>query len=220
MVFITGCSEISIVNKDKAAEGDYLLASDTQIITEVDLSKMNETELKYAYEEIFARHGKIYSDANFEKYFNSKDWYTPNPSFSEKELTNLEIENANYINDYIKSKEAEASSVSATATPSDNENPVRHDDNYYYKHHFGDNTFIIPDSSTRRLAARELYGYSSDTLALIRNEIYARNGYVFSKQKYKDYFSSKLWYSPDPNFNESWLNSIEKYNIQLIKSME
>ena len=217
MVAVTGCSKISIVNKDANTEKEveYLLASDTQIITEVDLSKLNETELKYAYEEIFARHGKIYSDANFEKYFNSKDWYSPNPSFSENDLTELERENAEFINEYILlNKDAEVSEQSFEADRN------RYDEDYYYKHYWGDDTYIIPYSSTRRLTASELYGYSSNTLALIRNEIYARNGYVFSKQKYIDYFSSKLWYSPNPNFNESWLNSIEKYNIQLIKSME
>ena len=213
VLVITGCSSVSIVSKENNKEGDYLLASDTQIITEVDLSKLNETELKYAYEEIFARYGKIYSDANLKKYFNSKDWYSPNPSFKESDLTNLECENANYINEYIlKSKDAKASSNSANAP--------KYDDNYYYKHHLGDNTYIIPDSSIRRLSAGELYGYSSATLALIRNEIYARNGYIFSKQQYKDYFSSKDWYSPNPYFSENQLNSIEKYNIQLIKSLE
>ena len=212
-IVLTGCAKVSVVNKDKEAQGDYLLASDTQVITEVDLSKMNDTELKYAYEEIFARHGKIYSDANLEKYFNSKDWYTPDPSFSESDLTGLELENANYINEYIQSRVS-------VSTPVYSDNVVRHDEEYYYRHHFGDNTFIIPDSSVRRLTAGELYGYSSNTLALIRNEIYARNGYVFSKQKYIDYFSSKTWYSPNPNFSESWLNNIEKYNIQLIKSLE
>lgn len=211
MVVMTGCSSISIVNKDKVEEGDYLLPSDTQVITEVDLSKLNETELKYAYEEIFARHGKIYSDANLEKYFNSKSWYSPNPSFEESDLTALESENAGFISAYIVSN----TSVSVPAS-----NNTKYDANYYYKYFMGDNTYIIPDSSTRRLTAGELYGYSSNTLALIRNEIYARNGYVFSKKEYKDYFSSKMWYSPNPNFNESFLNSIEKYNIQLIKSME
>lgn len=215
MVTITGCSSISIESKNNDAKDDYLLASNTQVITEVDLSKLNETELIYAYEEIFARHGKIYSDANFEKYFNSKKWYSPNPSFSENDLSNLELENATFINEYIQLN----NSISASSS-SYNVNTPKYDESYYYQHYFGDNTYIIPDSSTRRLTVNELYGYSSNTLALIRNEIYARNGYVFSKQKYKDYFSSKLWYSPNLNFNESWLNSIEKYNIQLIKSME
>lgn len=229
VVTMAGCSlapNISLEKKEdkNAGQANYLLPSDTQVVTEVDLSKLNETELKYAYEEIFARHGKIYSDTNFEKYFNSKDWYSPNPSFSENDLTSIERENAKYINEYILShKTTNAPAVSDTPvvnpTPSSDNND-RFYEEYYYQHHYGDNTYIIPDSSVRRLSASELYGYTPETLALIRNEIYARNGYVFSKQKYIDYFSSKMWYSPNPNFNESFLNEIEKYNIQLIKSME
>ncbi len=221
MLITAGCSTITITNKNsvnEVAEGTYILASDTQVITEIDLSKLNDTELKYAYEEIFARHGKIYSDTNFEKYFNAQGWYTPNPSFSENDLSDIERENANYIKEYITSKKPEE--VKTETTQVQVVTVPKYDENYYYKHYKGDNTFIIPDSSIRRLTTSELYGYSSNTLALIRNEIYARNGYIFSKQKYKDYFSSKLWYVPDSNFNEGYLNEIEKYNIQLIKSLE
>ncbi|MGC8140934.1 YARHG domain-containing protein, partial [Salmonella enterica] len=65
-----------------------------------------------------------------------------------------------------------------------------YDYDYYYNTYRGDNSYIIPDSSIRKLTANELYGCSPQLLALIRNEIYARNGYVFSKQEYRDYFSS------------------------------
>ena len=217
-ILVTGCSGISIApkNEKKNAEaGAYILPSDTQVITEVDLSKLNDTELKYAYEEIFARHGKIYTDSNFEKYFNSQEWYTPNPSFDESDLSGLEKENAEYIAEYIANKVTEGDAPTEPANTT-----VKYDANYYYNNYRGDNTYIIPDSSVRRLTISELYGYSPETLALIRNEIYARNGYVFSKQKYRDYFSSKLWYNPNPDFNEGVLNEIEKYNIQLIKSLE
>ncbi len=211
-VALSGCTGISVVKNDEIAQEDYLLASDTQVITEVDLSKLNETELEYAYEEIFARHGKVYTDANYEKYFNSKKWYSPNPSFDENDLTDLESENADFIRAYIASKTAEA-----TPQPS---SETKYDASYYYKYYTGDNTYIIPDSHTRKLTASELRGYSPSTLALIRNEIYARRGYVFSTEKYRDYFSSKMWYTPNPNFKTSMLNSIEQYNIQLIKSLE
>jgi len=219
---LAGCSNVSIVSKETPAPqtADYLLASDSAVITEVDLSKLNDTELRYAYEEIFARHGKIYSDANYEKYFNSKDWYTPDPSFTDSDLTALELENSQFILGYINSKEP-AQTPTPEPAPNTGANSIaKYDEEYYYRYYKGDNTYIIPDSSIRKLSARELYGYSSGTLALIRNEIYARNGYVFTKQKYKDYFSTKAWYRPNVNFNESWLTEIEKYNVQLIKSME
>lgn len=203
---LSGCSTISILSKDKLGQKDYILPSDTQVITEVDLSKLNETEIEYAYEEIFARHGKIYTDANYERYFTSKAWYYPDPSFNESALTDLESENARFISSYIISHKA-------GKTPEETVNTE--------KYNVGiDTSYIIPDSSTRRLTKKELSGYSKATLALIRNEIYARNGYIFSKQEYRDYFASKAWYHPDPKFNESLLSDIEVYNIKLIKSME
>ena len=81
--------------------------------------------------------------------------------------------------------------------------------------------YIIPDSDTRYLTRSELSGYSSDELAYIRNEIFARHGYIFEKSKYRNYFSSKSWYEPDSSFNYEYdLNKIEKANVDLIKSME
>lgn len=226
---LTGCAHVSLEDlkhkgNDPGAESAYLLPSDSQVITEVDLSKLNATELDYALQEIYARHGKVFSEKNYEKYFTAQSWYTPNPAYSDALLSAIEKENATYIAEYI-SMHAEASEPQEEASAQD-EQPqkstvvVVHDEGYYYDHYWGDNTFIIPDSSVRKLTKSELSGFSSATLALIRNEIYARNGYVFQKQKYQDYFGSKLWYSPNPNFNESWLNSVEKYNVQLIKSME
>ena len=60
------------------------------------------------------------------------------------------------------------------------------------------------------------------TLSLIRNEIFARHGYVFKKEEYRNYFNSMPWYTPNPSFSGSVndLNSIEKYNVELIKSLE
>ncbi len=215
LIFSCGCTNISVINKqDNQKTNEYLLKSDSEIVTEVDLSKLNDTELRYALEEIYARHGKVFSDANYEKYFNSKSWYTPDPSFNENSLSALEKENADYIIEYINNHSEKTSTADTSNSLS------KYDEDYYYSNYRGDNTYIVPDSSVRRLTVRELSGCSPTMLALIRNEIYARNGYIFQKQKYKDYFSSKAWYSPDPNFNESFLNDIEKYNIQLIKSME
>lgn len=200
-------------------ESDYILPSDNTVITEIDLSKLNETELRYAYAEVFARHGKAFEDKNWSKYFNSKDWYVPNPSYRDSDLSEIEVENANYIKEYIN-LHFETTTQPTTQTKSGNTVVVVHDEPYYFNNTWGDGSFIIPDSSVRRLTKSELYGYDSNTLALIRNEIYARNGYVFQKEKYKSYFGSKTWYTPNSSFNESWLNSIEKYNVQLIKSME
>lgn len=236
---LSGCGRIKVVNDDSRKSEDrnesvdntnsknsadssdeYILPSDTEVINEIQLSKLNETELRYAYAEVFARHGKAFEDANWTKYFNSKSWYVPNPSYRDSDLSTIEKDNANYIKKYIDEHietttqpVTQAPTVIVQNVPTPTPAPV-------VRSSGGDSSQIIPDSSSRRLTASELSGYSKSTLALIRNEIYARNGYVFQKQQYRDYFGSKSWYYPNSGFNESWLNSTEKYNIQLIKSME
>ena len=80
----------------------------------------------------------------------------------------------------------------------------------------------MPYSNCSYLSTSELYKYNKSTLALIRNEIYARHGYVFNTNPYKDYFNSKSWYYPDSSFkgNDSELNSYEIENVKTIKYVE
>ena len=80
--------------------------------------------------------------------------------------------------------------------------------------------YLLPDSDTRLYSKEELTQYDKDTLALMRNEILARHGYPFQKEKYQSYFGSKSWYTPDPNFSYDSLSSIEMKNVETIKSLE
>lgn len=82
--------------------------------------------------------------------------------------------------------------------------------------------YIIEDSYFRYLTEEELEQYSDEALGYIRNEIFARYGYVFEKEEYINYFNSKSWYIPDPSFegNKEDFNEYELANIELIKSLE
>ncbi|WP_198508924.1 YARHG domain-containing protein [Bacillus sp. FJAT-44742] len=81
------------------------------------------------------------------------------------------------------------------------------------------NDFIFPDSHFRLISSSELRGLTKDQLRIARNEIYARNGYVFNSNDLRQYFSSKSWYVPN-RFYDGSLNSTEKQNVHLIKSLE
>jgi hypothetical protein len=83
-----------------------------------------------------------------------------------------------------------------------------------------DSTFIFPDSHISKLDEAAIKSVKPEILPFARNEIYARRGYVFTKDAYKNYFSGKSWYIPNPNFNTNDLSDIEKYNANLIKSYE
>ncbi len=84
-------------------------------------------------------------------------------------------------------------------------------------------SYIFPDSNSRKLSGSELQGLSKTTLRYARNEIYARHGRRFNDASLQNYFNGKSWYSgsisPD-SFNDNVLNSVERYNIELIKSYE
>ena len=61
---------------------------------------------------------------------------------------------------------------------------------------------------------------SQNEIALIRNEIYAKHGYIFRTEPYKSYFNAKEWYTPDPYFDVSEFNAIETANKDLIIEYE
>ena len=82
--------------------------------------------------------------------------------------------------------------------------------------------FVFWDSDVKYLTDNELKNLSLDELAYARNEIYARYGYAFKEEKFKNYFESKNWYKPDKNFipDDSNLNEYEIANKNLILKYE
>jgi len=57
-------------------------------------------------------------------------------------------------------------------------------------------------------------------LRVLRNEIYARHGRIFTSPDIIRIFDSVPWYKPKPEFNESDLNDIEKKNVNFILDFE
>ncbi len=56
-------------------------------------------------------------------------------------------------------------------------------------------------------------------LDIMRNEIFAVHGYIFSNPDYQEYFKSKEWYKPLYENVEDKLSDIEKSNIRFLKKM-
>jgi len=77
-----------------------------------------------------------------------------------------------------------------------------------------------PEASTRYLTEADLAGKSAEELKIIRNEIFARHGYIFTTPSMRDYFSKQSWYKPTANDVNSMLTPIELANIALIKKYE
>lgn len=82
--------------------------------------------------------------------------------------------------------------------------------------------YIFSFSDSRLITDSEINNLDYSLREYARNEIYARYGYVFSMAKFRDYFTSKSWYYPNPNYNiqTQMLTPIEKANIEIIKRYE
>lgn len=154
--------------------------------------------------------------------FNNKNYETTWKYLNKASEYNYNIERFEYYGDLVKYTENEDNSENEKEVVQQdthiyiNKTPVY--TNYYDYYDY----FIIPDSDIRYLTKSELYGYDKYTLSLIRNEIFARHGYIFKKDEYRNYFNSMPWYTPNSSFKGSVneLNAIEKYNVELIKSLE
>lgn len=82
----------------------------------------------------------------------------------------------------------------------------------------------LPDGwQTRPLTDEDLIELSSEELRQLRNEIYARHGYVFKSADLAEHFRQQPWYKPKPAFNPAAAGAVspeEKANVELIKRIE
>ena len=64
-----------------------------------------------------------------------------------------------------------------------------------------------------------LSNFSSEELAIIRNTLYAKNGYKFKKKEYQEYFGEKSWYNPTTS-SQNILTKQEEKLANIIKRYE
>ena len=76
---------------------------------------------------------------------------------------------------------------------------------------------LYPEASTRQLTTADLSPLSKWQLKIMRNEIFARHGYIFKTQVMKKYFHATPWYHPQFDDVSHLLTPIERYNIKLIQ---
>ncbi len=97
----------------------------------------------------------------------------------------------------VDSAMAEATAVAATEVA----------DDYFL------DAYLLTDNDVRHLSKKEL--------RLLRNEIYARHGYIFKSQDLRDYFNRKPWYyGYISNQNDVPLNQTERKNVAMIQKYE
>lgn len=81
----------------------------------------------------------------------------------------------------------------------------------------------LPYFMTRSIMEQDIKGKSAQELEIMRNEIFARHGMIFTSPDLSSYFSRQRWYVPkyEPgHFPAGLLNIIEQDNIQFLKHQE
>ena len=88
-------------------EGMLIPDSDSRKLTESDLSGFDVDELRIVRNEIYARHGRKFTDKKLQEHFDSMSWYVPRidaKDFDEGILNDIEIYNLDLISKYEKKK--------------------------------------------------------------------------------------------------------------------
>ena len=83
-------------DEDSDSEDTGYSYSDSSYLSESTVKNMSRGELNLAMNEIYARHGLIFTDPELDAYFRSQDWYTPKYTMSELDMSLNEYEEYNY----------------------------------------------------------------------------------------------------------------------------
>lgn len=84
----------------------------------------------------------------------------------------------------------------------------------------GGNSSLYPQASDRLLTSDDVNNLSGWDLKIMRNEIFARHGYIFKKEEMQNYFQYEKWYTPRYDNVDDMITDVEKKNIELIKRYE
>ncbi|WP_164071942.1 YARHG domain-containing protein [Myroides marinus] len=97
---------------------------------------------------------------------------------------------------------------------------IRHNLIYIYTSSLLFISTISLSQNTPKYSEKVLNENSIEELALMRNEILAKKGYVFTNSKYSNYFERQKWYKPASSNNTITLDANENTLVDLIKKVE
>ena len=169
--------------------------SSSRVLTQSDLAGFSARDLRVAFHEIYARHGKIFDEQDIQEYFNARWWYTPRiptQSFSDTMLSNIELVNLGLIADLISGLDTAAQ-------------------------------FVFSDSSLRRLTEADLVNLTEWQVSIAKNEIFARHGRRFNTPELQNYFDCCSWYQGTvvpQAFSYAVFNETELANIELLNNWQ
>ncbi len=93
------------IDQSDITDGMIFPDSDSRRLTEDDLKGLDIGELRFARNEIYARHGRIFTSEDLMTHFGAMDWYFPSvegSNFDEGILNEYERYNLDFIGEYEK----------------------------------------------------------------------------------------------------------------------
>lgn len=76
------------------------------------------------------------------------------------------------------------------------------------------------EEQQKAYSEQEIQNKSLDELRILRNEIFARHGYIFKSDDLQNHFSEFDWYKPTKTDVNQFLTETDKANIELITKLE
>lgn len=76
------------------------------------------------------------------------------------------------------------------------------------------------DFASGSVELTQLKDLSLEDLKYLRGIVFGRHGRVFKDADIQSYLKDRSWYKPDPNFQNSMLNSTERSNLDVIREAE
>lgn len=96
----------SKMQEEQNGSSEYILEnSSSEFLLRSDIDWMDRETCRYARNEIYARHGRLFQDQQMQEYFNSCSWYIGEiapEDFQESMLSDIEIYNRDLIVEYEK----------------------------------------------------------------------------------------------------------------------
>jgi hypothetical protein len=76
------------------------------------------------------------------------------------------------------------------------------------------------DFTTRNVALEQLKDLNLDDLKFMRGLVFGRHGRIFKDAYIQSYLKERSWYKPNPGFQNSLLNDVERRNLDAIREAE
>lgn len=189
LLFTASAANASAAPQDQEMKKWEKFDFSEKLLTRAQVKNLRLEELKLMRGIIFGRHGRIFKDWEVKYFLQGRDWYRPNPDFSNSSLNEKERRNL----DLIREMEARRHET------------IEPGDMRWWR-----NRLIKRANLGERTGAE---------WRILRAEIEAIRGRRFDDQPWlQEYFEDRYWYKADPNYDPKRLSAVERRNMATIEA--